>query len=183
MSVLNTPTYFMFCLITPDLSVSLISLNSENLRNHWGMNWVHYKDLLSDNCLCGTVVESLSLTQEILGSNPAVFLFDFNVCVTEFSESIWRKIHCESALKQKQQQVFNCIFDLLILGRTSVTSLDRKMCHERKLVFRWFQFILFFFGNIATILWWIFIDRKLFKIKHLNLLCIKLLAVGKLLCW
>ena len=42
------------------------------------MNWVQYKDLLSYNCLCGTVVESLSLTQEILGSNPAIFLFDLN---------------------------------------------------------------------------------------------------------
>ena len=42
------------------------------------MNWVQYKDLLSYNCLCGTVVESLSLTLEILGSNPAIFLFDLN---------------------------------------------------------------------------------------------------------
>ena len=41
------------------------------------MNWVQYKDLLSYNCLCGTVVESLSLTQEILGSTTAIFLFDF----------------------------------------------------------------------------------------------------------
>ena len=40
------------------------------------MNRIQYKDLLSYNCLNGTVVESLSLTQEILGSNPAIFLFD-----------------------------------------------------------------------------------------------------------
>ena len=42
------------------------------------MNWVQFLNLLSYNYLCGTVVESLSLTQEILGSNPAIFLFDFN---------------------------------------------------------------------------------------------------------
>ena len=66
--------------------LSLNSGNSENLRNHWGMNWVQHNDLLSYNCLCGTVVESLSLTQEILGTNPAIFLFDFNFFVTEFSE-------------------------------------------------------------------------------------------------
>ena len=66
--------------------LSLNSLNSENLENHWGKNWVQYKDLLSYNCLCGTVVEYLSLAQEILGSNPVIFLFDFNFFVTEFSE-------------------------------------------------------------------------------------------------
>ena len=52
-------------------------VNSENLRNHWGMNWVQCKDLLCCLWLCGWVVESLSLTQEILGSNPAIFIFDF----------------------------------------------------------------------------------------------------------
>ena len=38
--------------------------------------------------LCGTVVESLSHTQdlEILGSNPAIFLFNFNFFLTQFSE-------------------------------------------------------------------------------------------------
>ena len=66
--------------------LSLNSGNSENLRNHWGMNWIQYKDLLCCLCLCGWVVESLSLTHEILGSNPAIFLFDFNFFVTEFSE-------------------------------------------------------------------------------------------------
>ena len=57
--------------------LSFNSGNSENLRYHLSMNLIQYRDLLSYNCLCGTVVESLSLTQEILGSNPAIFLFDF----------------------------------------------------------------------------------------------------------
>ena len=54
---------------------SVNSGNSENLRNHWGMNWVQYKVLLSCLWLCGWVVESLSLTHEVLGSNPVIFLF------------------------------------------------------------------------------------------------------------
>ena len=58
--------------------LSLNSVNSESLRNHWGMNWVQYKDLLCCLWLCGWVVESLSVTQEILGSNPKIFLFYFN---------------------------------------------------------------------------------------------------------
>ena len=57
--------------------ISLNSENSENLRNHWGMNWVQHKDLLCCLWNCGRVVESLSLTQKILGSNPAILLFDF----------------------------------------------------------------------------------------------------------
>ena len=32
---------------------SVNSGNSENLRNHWSMNWVQYKDLLYYLCLCG----------------------------------------------------------------------------------------------------------------------------------
>ena len=43
-------------------------------RIHWTMNSVQYKDLLGYLWLCGTVVESLSLTQEIVGSNTAIFL-------------------------------------------------------------------------------------------------------------
>ena len=57
------------------------SANSENLRNHWSMNWVQYKDLNCYLCLCGLVVSSLFLTQEILGSNPTMLFF-----VTEFAE-------------------------------------------------------------------------------------------------
>ena len=67
------------------------------------MNWIQYKDLLSYNCLCGTVVECLSLTQEILGSNPAIFFLDFNFFVTEFSEfgeSTWRKLQLATDEKQ-----------------------------------------------------------------------------------
>ena len=70
-----------------------LSLNSKNLRNHWGMNWVQYKDLLCCLWLCGWVVESLSLTQKILGSNPAIFLLDLKNFFAEFSENIWRKLH------------------------------------------------------------------------------------------
>ena len=58
----------------------------ESEKNHWGMNWVQYKDLLSYNWLCGWVVECLSLTQEVLGFNPVIFLFDLNFFGTEFSE-------------------------------------------------------------------------------------------------
>ena len=59
--------------------LSLNSGNSENLRNHWSMNWVQYKDLLCYLCLCGLVVSSLSLTQEILGSSPTLpFLYFIN---------------------------------------------------------------------------------------------------------
>ena len=57
--------------------LSLNSVNSENLRNHWNMNWVQYKDLLCYLCVCGLVVSSLSLTQEILGSSPTMLIFDF----------------------------------------------------------------------------------------------------------
>ena len=42
------------------------------------MNWVQYKDLLCYLCLCGLVVSSLSLTQEILGSKPTILIFDFD---------------------------------------------------------------------------------------------------------
>ena len=41
------------------------------------MNWVQYKDLLCCLWVCGWVVDSLSLTQEVLGSNPVILLFDF----------------------------------------------------------------------------------------------------------
>ena len=55
----------------------LNSGNSDNLRNHRNMNWVQYKDLLCYLCLCGLVVSSLSLTQEILGSSPTLLIFYF----------------------------------------------------------------------------------------------------------
>ena len=65
------------------------SANSENLRNHWSMNWVQYKDMLCYLCLRGLVVSSLSLTQEIVGSDPTILIFWFlSFFVTEFSENI-----------------------------------------------------------------------------------------------
>ena len=67
-----------FSLNGAELSLNSVnSANSENLRNHWSMNWVQYKDLLCYLCLCGLVVSSLSLTQEILGSNPTMLIFYF----------------------------------------------------------------------------------------------------------
>ena len=69
-----------FSLNGAELSLNWVnSGNSENLRNYWSMNWVHYKDLLCYLCLCGLVVSSLSLTQEILGSSPTLpFLYFIN---------------------------------------------------------------------------------------------------------
>ena len=62
-----------FSLNGAELSLNSVnSGNSKNLRNHWSMNWVQYKDLLCCLCLCGLVVSSLSFTQEILGSSPTL---------------------------------------------------------------------------------------------------------------
>ena len=92
------PPIFLFCSqITVVLGfslngeLSLNSSNSENLRNHWGMNWVQYKDLLCCPCLCGWVVESLTLTPKILGSIPAIFLFNF---CCHWIENIQSNLHC-----------------------------------------------------------------------------------------
>ena len=53
-------------------------LNSVNLRNHWSINEVQFKDLLCYLCLCGTVLSSLSLTQEIVSSNTTnLLIFNF----------------------------------------------------------------------------------------------------------
>ena len=48
------------------------------------MNWVQFKDPVSDMCLAGTVVASWSLTQEVAGSNH--FTVMKNIFVTEFTE-------------------------------------------------------------------------------------------------
>ena len=57
---------------------SLNSANSVNLRNLWSMKWIQFKELLCYLCPCGAVVTSLSLTQEVVGSNTAILLiFDF----------------------------------------------------------------------------------------------------------
>ena len=67
-----------FSLNGVELSLNSVnSANSENVRNHWSMNWVQYTDLLCYHCLCGLVVPSLSLTQAILGSNPTMLIFYF----------------------------------------------------------------------------------------------------------
>ena len=52
--------------------IALFKESENSLRHELG------KALLSYNCLCGTVVESLFLTQETLGFNRAFFLFDLN---------------------------------------------------------------------------------------------------------
>ena len=52
------------------------SASSENLRNHWIMNWVQFRVTLCYLCLCGTVVSSLFLLHEIVGSYTEI-LFDF----------------------------------------------------------------------------------------------------------
>ena len=62
------------------------------------MNWLKHEDLLFYLCLCGLVVESLSLTREIMGSNPVILIFFILIFfATEFNESnenISRKLQC-----------------------------------------------------------------------------------------
>ena len=48
------------------------------------MNWIQFKDSASQMCLAGTVVASLSLTQEVAGSSP--FTTMTNIFVTELDE-------------------------------------------------------------------------------------------------
>ena len=60
--------------------LSLNSVNSGNLKNHWSMNWDQFNCLLCLLCLNGRVVESLSLTQEIVGSSTAIFLKWYYFC-------------------------------------------------------------------------------------------------------
>ena len=50
-------------------SNSVNSANSENLINHWCMNWAQFKDLVSHMCLAGTVVACWFVTQEVAGTN------------------------------------------------------------------------------------------------------------------
>ena len=71
------------------------------------MNWIQYKDLLCYICLCSLVVSSLSLKQEILSSNPTMLIFYFILFLfdtesSEFSDNIYRKLHCVL------QQSFKC---------------------------------------------------------------------------
>ena len=53
------------------------------------MNWSQFKDPVYHICLAGTVVASLSLTQEVAGSSP--FTVRKNIFVTEFSETFRKK--------------------------------------------------------------------------------------------
>ena len=54
--------------------LSLNSVNSEKLINHWSMNWAQFKDPISHMCLAGTVVACWSLTQEMPGWQVQVLL-------------------------------------------------------------------------------------------------------------
>ena len=49
---------------------SVNSANSGNLINHSSMNWGQFKDPVSQMCLAGVVLASLTLIQEVAGSNP-----------------------------------------------------------------------------------------------------------------
>ena len=62
----------------------------QRIQRIWGITeaWIGFsKDLLCYLCLSGLVVSSLSLTQEILGSNPTLLIFYLKFFfVTEFTE-------------------------------------------------------------------------------------------------
>ena len=51
---------------------SVNSANSENIRNHWSMNWGQLKDPLCYLCLAGVVIASWFLTKEVAGRNTLV---------------------------------------------------------------------------------------------------------------
>ena len=124
--------------------LSLNSVNSGNLRNYWGMNWVQYNALLCCLWLCGWVVESLSLTQEILGSNPAIFLFDFHFflslnsanSVKTFRENsiVHLAIHWERSLLGLVL-VDNWVFHDRPFRRISVRLFDRSEITQNKINF------------------------------------------------
>ena len=52
-----------------EAELSLNSVNSGNLINHWSMNWSQFKDPVPHMCLAGAVAASWSLTQEVVGSS------------------------------------------------------------------------------------------------------------------
>ena len=59
-----------FFLDGADISLNSVnSADSGNLIISWNMNWVQFKDPVSQMCLAGTVVASWSLTQEVTGSS------------------------------------------------------------------------------------------------------------------
>ena len=113
-----------FSLNGAELSLNSLNLgNSKNLRNHWGINWVQYKDLLCYMCLCETVVSSLSLTQVVLGFNPSIFLLIFNFFVTEFSkilENIQRTLQycCWCMHSQLKGKPCRCFLNVVLIVTT-----------------------------------------------------------------
>ena len=44
-------------------------MNSDNLINHWSMNWAQFKDPVSHVCLSGTVVACWFVAQKVVGLN------------------------------------------------------------------------------------------------------------------
>ena len=68
------------------VELKLNSANSQNLINHWSMDWAQFKDPVSHMCLAGIVVASWSLTKEVVGLSP--FTIIKNIFVTKFRENI-----------------------------------------------------------------------------------------------
>ena len=64
------------------VKLSLNSVNSANLINHWSMNRYQFKDPLCYLYLHGAVVSSLSLLQEVVGSR----LTFYKKFINEFTE-------------------------------------------------------------------------------------------------
>ena len=57
-------------------------------------------------CLAGAVVESWSLTQEVVGLSPLTVTLT-NIFVTEcaqFSGNIWEKLHCQSKFNSSARE-------------------------------------------------------------------------------
>ena len=76
--------------------LSLDSVNSGNLRNHWSMNQLQYKNLLCNLSLWSSGIISVSYTGDFgfQPHNPHFwFLIFFVTEFSEFSENIWRKIY------------------------------------------------------------------------------------------
>ena len=66
------------------------SVNWENLKNHWSMNWGQFEDPLSYLCL-GAEIAYLFHTQELAGWNTVIFLHFFTTS-THSTEFIYKKL-------------------------------------------------------------------------------------------
>ena len=76
--------------------------NFNGVFSKWSRTFIEFREfresekslrhLLCCLWLCGWVVESLSLTQEILGSNPAILLFDFNLFCHWIQRIQWKHL-------------------------------------------------------------------------------------------